>query len=88
MIFNINFHLLIVIWSVLSVSCLDFHPPYVKTPVGGIKGYYKQSAERRQYAAYEGIPYALPPVGELRFQVKELYLKISHLHITLYLKLK
>ncbi|KAK2580523.1 hypothetical protein KPH14_006257 [Odynerus spinipes] len=42
--------------------------PRVKTPLGGIKGYYKLSANGRQYEAYEGIPYALPPVGKLRFK--------------------
>ncbi|KAK9297785.1 hypothetical protein QLX08_008630 [Tetragonisca angustula] len=42
--------------------------PRVKTPLGAIKGYYKVSANGRQYEAYEGIPYALPPVGKLRFK--------------------
>lgn len=42
--------------------------PKVKTPLGGIKGYYKLSANGRQYEAYEGIPYALPPIGKLRFK--------------------
>ncbi|XP_076627824.1 juvenile hormone esterase [Colletes latitarsis] len=42
--------------------------PRVKTPLGGIKGYYKLSANGREYEAYEGIPYALPPIGKLRFK--------------------
>ncbi|XP_043528092.1 venom carboxylesterase-6-like [Frieseomelitta varia] len=42
--------------------------PRIKTPLGAIKGYYKVSANGRQYEAYEGIPYALPPVGKLRFK--------------------
>ncbi|XP_076233131.1 juvenile hormone esterase [Calliopsis andreniformis] len=42
--------------------------PRVRTPLGGIKGYYKLSANGRQYEAYEGIPYALPPTGKLRFK--------------------
>lgn len=44
--------------------------PRVKTPSGGIQGYYKISANGRSYEAYEGIPYAIPPVGKLRFKVK------------------
>lgn len=44
--------------------------PRVKTPLGAIKGYYKVSANGRQYEAYEGIPYALPPIGKLRFKVR------------------
>lgn len=43
--------------------------PKVKTPLGGIKGYYKVSQYGRLYAAYEGVPYARPPVGKLRFEV-------------------
>ncbi|OAD61357.1 Venom carboxylesterase-6 [Eufriesea mexicana] len=42
--------------------------PRVKTPLGAIRGYYKVSANGRQYEAYEGIPYALPPTGKLRFK--------------------
>ncbi|XP_078045163.1 juvenile hormone esterase [Augochlora pura] len=42
--------------------------PRVKTPLGSIKGYHKLSANGRQYEAYEGIPYALPPTGKLRFK--------------------
>ncbi|GAB1859692.1 Carboxylic ester hydrolase [Camponotus japonicus] len=42
--------------------------PRVKTPLGGLKGYYKISQYGRKYEAYEGIPYALPPVGKLRFK--------------------
>ncbi|KAL2720426.1 venom carboxylesterase-6-like [Vespula squamosa] len=42
--------------------------PRVKTPLGGIQGYYKISADGRSYEAYEGIPYAIPPVGKLRFK--------------------
>lgn len=43
--------------------------PRVKTPLGGLKGYYKISQNGRKYEAYEGVPYALPPIGKLRFKV-------------------
>ncbi|EFN64899.1 Esterase FE4 [Camponotus floridanus] len=42
--------------------------PKVKTLSGALKGYYKISQYGRKYEAYEGIPYALPPIGELRFK--------------------
>lgn len=48
---------------------VDETSPRVKTPLGGIKGYYKTSQNGRKYEAYEGIPYALPPTGKLRFKV-------------------
>lgn len=44
--------------------------PRVKTPLGALKGYYKISQNGRKYEVYEGIPYALPPVGKLRFKVR------------------
>lgn len=58
---------------VVLLGCFTFGwtletAPRVKTPLGGIKGYYKLSANGRQYQAYEGIPYALPPIGKLRFK--------------------
>ncbi|XP_076755934.1 venom carboxylesterase-6 [Xylocopa sonorina] len=42
--------------------------PKVDTPLGSVSGYYKESWHRKKYEAYEGIPYAQPPVGELRFE--------------------
>jgi bile salt-stimulated lipase len=44
--------------------------PKVETSLGKLRGYYKKSENGRLYAAYEGIPYALPPIGELRFSVR------------------
>lgn len=35
----------------------------IKTPNGELKG-----EERNHYIAFEGIPYAEPPVGDLRFE--------------------
>lgn len=52
--------------AILARSAED--APRVKTPLGAVKGYYKISANGRQYEAYEGIPYALPPIGKLRFK--------------------
>ncbi|KAL6428893.1 hypothetical protein ACFW04_008014 [Cataglyphis niger] len=46
----------------------DEAAPRVKIPLGGLKGYYKISQNGRKYEAYEGIPYALPPIGKLRFK--------------------
>ncbi|XP_050295673.1 venom carboxylesterase-6-like [Anthonomus grandis grandis] len=41
--------------------------PQVKTPMGVIQGTFKKSYRNRTFAAFEGIPYAQPPVGNLRF---------------------
>lgn len=46
--------------------------PRVITPLGEIEGYYKTSFGGRRFEAYEGIPYAQPPTGELRFKVNDL----------------
>ncbi|XP_046484317.1 venom carboxylesterase-6-like [Neodiprion pinetum] len=43
--------------------------PRVVTPLGYIEGYYKISNNGRRYEAYEGIPYAETPIGELRFRI-------------------
>lgn len=45
--------------------------PRVTTPLGKIEGYYRTSYGGRRFEAYEGIPYAQPPTGELRFEVYE-----------------
>lgn len=43
--------------------------PIVKTPLGKIKGTYEFSANGRKYESYQGVPYALPPIAERRFEV-------------------
>lgn len=59
--------------NALSVS---ENQPFVNTLLGQINGYSKKTANGRPYAVYEGIPYALKPVGKLRFQVKIIFKNI------------
>lgn len=43
----------------------------VTTNAGPVKGYKTPSScEHYQYINFLGIPYAMPPVGELRFKVR------------------
>ncbi|XP_018562232.1 venom carboxylesterase-6-like [Anoplophora glabripennis] len=44
--------------------------PEIDTPLGRVRGYWK-TLEGITYAAFEGIPYAKPPVGDLRFEEPE-----------------
>ncbi|XP_068619891.1 juvenile hormone esterase-like [Battus philenor] len=52
---------------ILCASVLADHPE-VKTPLGGLKGYFMETRGGRKIAAFTGIPYAKPPVDELRFK--------------------
>ncbi|XP_044261974.1 venom carboxylesterase-6-like [Tribolium madens] len=45
--------------------------PMVGTPLGQLQGYHRKSAKRNVFAAFEGIPYAKPPIGSLRFEPPE-----------------
>lgn len=40
------------------------------TPLGKIEGQYQKTVQGRKYAAFEGIPYAKPPVEKRRFRVR------------------
>ncbi|XP_031840747.1 juvenile hormone esterase [Nomia melanderi] len=60
--------LLLFLFGCLTLGWALEDAPRVKTPLGSVRGYYKLSANGRQYEAYEGIPYALPPIGKLRFK--------------------
>ncbi|VEN47011.1 unnamed protein product [Callosobruchus maculatus] len=42
--------------------------PQVETRLGKVEGIWRTSISGRRYAAFEGIPYAKPPIGDLRFQ--------------------
>ncbi|VEN50797.1 unnamed protein product [Callosobruchus maculatus] len=58
------------------ISCVDFVPDYfqhlslqVQTPKGTIQGSVKRTKDQGvQYFSFQGIPYALPPIGDLRFK--------------------
>ncbi|XP_044583859.1 venom carboxylesterase-6-like [Cotesia glomerata] len=56
----------------LGLAILDIdktlNGPRVETLLGGIRGFYDYSKNGRKYLAFEGIPYAEPPVGDLRFR--------------------
>ncbi|KAF5304030.1 hypothetical protein FQA39_LY01815 [Lamprigera yunnana] len=42
--------------------------PTADTTLGKVKGHYKHSYGKRKFAAFEGIPYIKPPLGDLRFE--------------------
>lgn len=45
--------------------------PVVRTPLGKIKGLRMLSRGGREYYGFYNVPYAEPPIGELRFKVTE-----------------
>lgn len=51
--------------------CRGNEGPKVKVSLGEIKGHFKFSENGKKFEAFEGIPYAKPPVGELRFKPPE-----------------
>lgn len=62
-------------WILAAIFCITLavsfgtDVPKVKTPNGVVVGHYKKSYNGRVYSAFEGIPYAKKPIGELRFEV-------------------
>lgn len=48
------------------VNCV---PQELEITKGVIKGQILKSRNGRSYYSYTGIPYAKPPIGELRFKV-------------------
>lgn len=43
--------------------------PLVEISNGWVQGTHQTSYNGRVYSSFQGIPYAQPPVGELRFEV-------------------
>lgn len=61
------FHVLAKSWCALPKKTLITIPS-----LGQIRGLEMISAAGKPFYAYRGIPYAKPPVGELRFRVRAL----------------
>ncbi|CAG4954948.1 unnamed protein product [Colias eurytheme] len=63
-------------WFLVSVSLLlalaesgdAGARPEVRTPLGALRGFHMRSRRGRRIAAFTAVPYAQPPVGELRFK--------------------
>lgn len=44
--------------------------PRVTLSLGEVEGFTAETVSGRTYYAFEGVPYARPPVGKYRFKVK------------------
>ena len=59
-----------VIYCVFVIAVVrGLDDPIVKTNYGKIRGQWLRSRENRSIASFIGIPYAEPPVSDLRFKV-------------------
>lgn len=63
---GVKLFLLLIIHQTLA---FPYDSPVTLVSNGYIRGSYKNSFNGRRYRAFEGIPYAVPPVGNLRFEV-------------------
>lgn len=48
---------------------------------GTLTGKYEKTWKGRTFSAFTGIPYAKPPVGDLRFKARILLFKISNIFL-------
>ena len=58
-------------WSVLlvTIASVASREPIRKTSSGRVRGFETESLPGHPVEIYLGIPYARPPVGQLRFEV-------------------
>lgn len=62
--------LLYIIHNLLLAQCIV----HLETKLGRIKGTHMYSRDGRKFHAFLGVPFAEPPIGELRFQVSYQFL--------------
>ena len=68
----IDIFLIICVISIINIPCEGASSKYsvVETEYGPIRGKLDKTLyDRSEFYAYKGIPFALPPVGNLRFKV-------------------
>ncbi|XP_012270621.1 venom carboxylesterase-6 [Orussus abietinus] len=56
------------LFAILVPSCRATATPVVQIKNGTLEGTYMVTRRGRQFSAFRGIPYALPPLRELRFE--------------------
>ncbi|KAJ8933688.1 hypothetical protein NQ318_008406 [Aromia moschata] len=57
---------------IISVGVSEDAPPRVAIPLGDIEGSQKETVKGRTIFAFEGVPYARPPVGKYRFKTPQI----------------
>jgi hypothetical protein len=57
-------------YSAFLMNSAQADRPLVNTTLGKVEGVWHTSEKGVKYAAFMGIPYAKPPIGKLRFEVK------------------
>ena len=73
--------------AVLCSLChADTETVVVKTSLGSVKGYTDQTIHGRRLNGFKGLPYAKPPIGELRFKVTFSFKYIKKLFYQINLK--
>jgi len=63
-------NILVLCSTTLLVKSINANRPLIKTDLGQLEGVWLTSAKGLKYAAFMGIPYAKPPVDDLRFEVQ------------------
>lgn len=62
-------------WAFTNTKIIEYYRQYfgvaivVNTKKGPVKGFKTASSFDYQYYTFQGIPYAKPPTGDLRFKV-------------------
>jgi len=56
--------------TVLLLKIVNADRPIITTELGQLEGVWQTSAKGLKYAAFLGIPYAKPPIDDLRFEVQ------------------
>lgn len=65
-------HLMVTVFLIVLVKMMfKDDSPLVTTTLGDIIGHYQTTVKNIRYEAYEGIPYAEPPIEGNRFKVRE-----------------
>lgn len=79
---------IIIINILIYVGGCSISAPETQIPQGVLRGQYVRTSNNRKISAFTGIPYAKPPVGDLRFEVSTQSFSISNLTYSIFLDLK
>jgi hypothetical protein len=62
----------VVVLAALSVGVCPYgDAPQVTVKQGTLQGHYLTSRNGRRFVGFQGVPYAKPPLGEMRFRVSQ-----------------
>lgn len=59
----------VIVLILTTLNGIFCETPLIELPIGKVSGIIEKTIDGKDYYAFRGVPYAKPPINDLRFEV-------------------